>query len=64
VVERALQADPNRFDAQTPAAQARQFGYNNDYLAFFPLPWWSANSHIGLLWSNHEYTNPELMFRG
>jgi uncharacterized protein len=51
------------FDAQnlTGADQAQRFGYNNDYLAFFPL---DASGARGLLCVNHEYANPEVMFPG
>jgi uncharacterized protein len=53
--------DAPAFDpqAQTAAKQATQFGYNNDYLGYFPI---DGKSDHGLLSVNHEYTNEELMF--
>ncbi|MCZ0735407.1 PhoX family protein [Phreatobacter sp. AB_2022a] len=49
---------------QTGASQARQFGYNNDYLGYIPMPGAANPSRHGLLCINHEYTNEELMFPG
>ena len=47
---------------QTPAAQAQQFGFNNDYVDYRPLPYGSTTSTSGLLWVNHEYTSAQMMF--
>jgi secreted PhoX family phosphatase len=47
------------FDHQSPEAQAKQFGYNCDFVTLFPM-----GANRGLLWVNHEYTNENLMFRG
>jgi secreted PhoX family phosphatase len=52
--------DPMR---QTAEAQKRQFGYNNDFVGYFPLPGADPNGR-GLLVVNHEYTSEELMFPG
>jgi len=49
---------PGKPDA---AAQAQQFGYNNDFLGFIQL---EGEADRGLLVVNHEYTNSELMFPG
>ena len=56
-------ADAPAFDPakQTSDAQARQFGYNNDFIGFIPL---DGSSDHGLLVVNHEYTNAELMRAG
>lgn len=53
--------DPAR---QSAAAQSLQFGYNNDMIAWFPLPYGSGASDHGLLAVNHEYTDTHLMFAG
>lgn len=49
---------------QSAAAQRLQFGYNNDFLGYFPMPGAQNPSAHGLLVVNHEYTNEELMFPG
>lgn len=47
-------------DNQTAAAQAAQFGYNNDFLALLPLP---GERGRQVLVANHEYTDEVLMFK-
>lgn len=61
VLPEAPAFDPAR---QTAAAQALQFGTNNDFLAFMPIPAGSRASDHGLLWVNHEYTSTQIMFPG
>jgi len=55
--------DMQPFDARTLTAeeQSKRFGYNNDYIAFFPL---DQGNTRGLLCVNNEYVNPEVMFPG
>ncbi|MEZ5785966.1 MAG: PhoX family phosphatase [Xanthobacteraceae bacterium] len=53
--------DPLR---QSAAAQHLQFGYNNDFIGYLPMPGAADPSAHGLLVVNHEYTNEELMFPG
>jgi secreted PhoX family phosphatase len=61
VVPSDVAFEPSR---QTAAAQETQFGFNNDYIAYMPLPHGSRASDHGLLGVNHEYTSTELMFPG
>ncbi|MCO1579519.1 PhoX family phosphatase [Crossiella sp. SN42] len=49
------------FEKQTAAAQAMQFGFNNDYCGLVPIP---GCDDKWLMVSNHEYTTEEFMFRG
>src|SRR5690606_32670945 len=47
------------FDDQTPEAQEKQFGFNNDFCALLPL-----NDQQRIMVNNHEYTTEEFLFRG
>ena len=49
---------------QSAAAQEMQFGYNNDYVGYIPLPVGSKNPDHALLCVNHEYTSVEVMLPG
>ncbi|WP_280468307.1 PhoX family protein [Nocardia cyriacigeorgica] len=49
------------FDNQTAAAQAKQFGYNNDFAALLPI---EGQANRYLLVVNHEYTTEPFMFNG
>ena len=70
IVDEAPTFDPYR---QTAGAQNRQFGYNNDYIAYFPMDR-SGNfiegeqtadgNERGLLCVNHEYALSTMMFPG
>ena len=53
--------DPNN---QSAAAQARQFGYNNDYIGFIPMETRGGAVVRGILCVNHEYVSTPLMFPG
>jgi secreted PhoX family phosphatase len=68
-------APPFDIARQTPEAQSLQFGYNNDFVGFFPFlggPFHYSpaylqfsrlqNSFWGLLAVNHEYTDGAMMF--
>lgn len=59
-------SDAPEFDPlnQQPESQAKQFGFNNDYTGFVPLPLGSDNSDHGLLVVNHEYTDATNMHPG
>ncbi len=58
--------DAPEFDPteQSAESQSKQFGYNNDFVGYIPLPDAANPAEHGLLVVNHEYTNEHLMFPG
>lgn len=50
--------------SQSALKQQRQFGYNNDFIGYWPLPPERGFDERALLCINHEYTTTRLMFPG
>ena len=48
------------WDNQSAEAQAKQFGYNNDYTEIQEIP--GADGLRAVMFVNHEYTNANIMF--
>lgn len=40
--------------------KGQKFGFNNDFIAYKPLS--TSNPNEGILWVNHEYNNPLMMY--
>jgi len=55
---------PSSLLAMTAEEAGVRFGYNNDYLAYFPLPTPRDADEGGLLVVNHEYPTLHMMFPG
>ncbi|MEM7099153.1 MAG: PhoX family phosphatase [Pseudomonadota bacterium] len=60
----ALFPDAAVFDPlqQSAEAQKKQFGYNCDFIGYYPLPEGESDMSRALLCVNHEYTSSVLMF--
>lgn len=58
-----LFSDSPTFDAnaQSESKQLKQFGYNNDYLGFVPMPAGDDGAPRGILCVNHEFVSTLLM---
>ena len=49
------------FDNQTPEAQEKQFGFNNDFAGLIPIEGQAGHYYLVV---NQEYTSEEFMFKG